>query len=119
MHILIALSRVGRVFFLTYTKWGENSGEAHRGGIEGEGMGLDLIKTCYMYAVRMAPVYWNACFSVDGILWEGLGRCGFVRGVSLEKALRLQKSLSFPVSLLCLMLVDQDVSSQQLLQCHA
>jgi hypothetical protein len=55
--------------------------------------------------------------------WNFLGRvkrCGFVgRGISLGADSEVSKTYTIPSMSLCFMAASQDVSSQQLNQCHA
>jgi len=55
-----------------------------------------------------------------GTVWEGFGGVALLEEVChWEWALRFQRSMPFPVSALCLLLMDRHVSSQLLLPQHA
>ena len=64
-------------------------------------------------------IYLNTWSLVGEIVWKELGGAVLLEEVChWGWTLRFQKLTPFPVSCLCLMFIDQDVSSQLLLQCH-
>lgn len=64
--------------------------------------------------IRMTTIdiYLNTLFPAGGSVWEGYRRCGLdgEGGMSLWGTPRFQNSIPFPVSSLCLMPVDEDIS---------
>lgn len=56
----------------------------------------------------------NAWSSVGGAVWEGLGGVALMEEVCVtgSKVRGFKMSMPFPVSSFCLVLVDQDVSSE-------
>ena len=78
---------------------------------------------CEVVYKRMTPL-WLLCLNtwspVGETVREGLGGVALLEEVChWGRALKLQRPLSFPANLLCLVVVSQDVRSQLLLQCHA
>lgn len=76
----------------------------------------DILLTSVLASMRTPPKGWST--TGGAIYLGGVQRCVLVGGgMSLGWDLRLQK-LSASLSSLYLMLVDQDIASQLLLQCH-
>jgi hypothetical protein len=65
-------------------------------------------------------INWNSWSSVDGTIWEGLGSMALLEKMCHWRwALKSKKYRPSPVNSLSLIHVDNDMSSQMLLQCHS